>query len=178
MLWVRRQVNTVTFDGKHMPCHKPSYERVSTVWIGALKALLTVAYDVLNREPINPGIKSWFKLGNKTQYINSNVSSVLTLFYDAFNCVLTYTRRNKYATFWLLILFINDTIYSWKQLKYNIQKSFMVNRNSLQVTFWQWRVKLFLNILGQFIVLPFGQKMNKILPVIDEILDCKGIRRE
>ena len=53
----------------------------------------------------------------------------------------------------------------------------LISQIVLQVTFWQYRVKLFLNILGQFIVLQFGPKMNKIRPVMSEILDCKGVLR-
>ena len=50
----------------------------------------------------------------------------------------------------------------------------LISQRVLQVTFLQYRVKLFLNILEQFIVLQLGQKMNKIRSVMSEIIDCKG----
>ena len=50
--------------------------------------------------------------------------------------------------------------------------------NSFAGYFWRYRVKLFLSILGQLIEVKFGHKMNKIRPLIREILDSiKGTRR-
>ena len=45
---------------------------------------------------------------------------------------------------------------------------------TLQVAFWQYRVTLFPIILGEFIEMQFGQKMNRMRPVIP---DCIGIGR-
>ena len=47
----------------------------------------------------------------------------------------------------------------------------------LQVTLWQYRAKIFLNILRQYIVVQFGQKMNIIRPVIGEFLEYEEIRK-
>ena len=54
----------------------------------------------------------------------------------------------------------------------------LISQIGFQGSFWQYRVKLFLIILGQlFIVSQFGLVINRIQSIISEILDFKGIRK-